>query len=111
VHELDDRRVVGGLVEVDDLRLAGARVLVDGLLYGDVELVEPLDERAEVAPGGDGGADLEAGHHRDVVDGQDVGGIDHRHEQRALVDVGDRDGLVAARGRGADRAWRPPCRP
>ena len=32
------------------------------------------------------GADLEAGHQRDVVDGQDVGRVGHRDEQRALAE-------------------------
>jgi hypothetical protein len=51
----------------------------------------------------DGGADLEARHDRDVVDRQDVGRVGHGDEQRALVDVGDRDRLVALGRRGAEQ--------
>ena len=61
-----------------------------------------LMSAGDVLAAGDRGADLEARHDRDVVDRQDVGGVGHRDEQRALVDVGDRDGLVALGGGGAE---------
>ena len=39
---------------------------------------------------GDRGADLVAGHDRDVVDREHVGRVGHRDQQRAVVDEGDR---------------------
>ena len=99
VHELDDRRVGGRLAQVDDLRPV---VGVDRL--GDHDLVEgvqALDERGDVLLGRDGGPHLVAAHQRDVVDGEDVAGVDHRDEQRAVVDDLDRDRAVAlGRARG-----------
>jgi hypothetical protein len=99
VHELDDGRVGGRLAQVDDL---GPGVLVDRL--GDHDLVEgvqALDEGGDVLLGRDGGPHLVAAHERDVVDGEDVAGVDHRHEQRAVVDDLHRDGAVAlGRARG-----------
>ena len=49
---------------------------------------------------GDGRAHLVAGHDGDVVDGEDVGRVGHGDQQRAVVDEGDGDRLVALdRGR------------
>ena len=103
VDELDDRRLVGGLAEVDDLRpLVG-----DGLLDDHVvDLVHAPDERADVLLRRDGGADLVAGHQRDVVDREHVARVDHRDEQRALVEEADGDGGVALRGRGGQQVGR-----
>ncbi len=48
--------------------------------------------------GGDRDLAVEPGHHLDVVDRQHVGRVGHRQNQRLLVDVADRDRLVAPRG-------------
>ena len=63
-------------------------VLVDRL--GDHDLVEgvqALDERGDVLLGRDGRAHLVAAHERDVVDGEDVARVDHRDQQRAVVEI------------------------
>jgi hypothetical protein len=105
VRELDDRRVVDRLAQVDDL---GVRLLVLGAAdrVRDDLLHPPHagDERAEVLAAGDRGADLQARHDREVVHRDDVGGIGHRDEQRALAGVGDRHGVVAPGGGDGDEA-------
>ena len=109
VHELDDRRVGGRLAQVDDL---GAVVLVDRLGDDDlVEGVQALDERGDVLLGRDGGTHLVAAHQRDVVDGEDVAGIDHRDEQRAVVDASSPAPRRSAWPSSRAAGWRPPCRP
>ena len=71
-------------------------VLVDRLGDHDlVERVQALDERGDVLLGRDGRPHLVAAHERDVVDGEDVARVDHRDEQRAVVDDLDRDRPVA----------------
>src|SRR3712207_8732109 len=50
--------------------------------------------------GGDGRADLVARHERDVVDGEDVRRVGHRHEQAVLADARDGHRLVALGGGG-----------
>ena len=55
-----------------------------------VEASQAQDQAGDVIGRGDRDAHLVAGHDRDVIDGQDVGGVGHRHQQRALV--GERDG-------------------
>jgi hypothetical protein len=71
--------------------------LVDDRLLDDhvVDLVHAPDEREHVLRGGDGRADLVARHQRDVVDGENVAGVGHRDEQRALVEEADGHGGVA----------------
>ena len=104
VDELDDRRVVGGLAQVDDLRAAG-RAASSSL---DVaETTSSSRSRRPMRPtmssgGGDRDAHLVAGHDRDVVDREHVGGVGHRHEQRALAGEADRHRLVALGGGGRD---------
>ncbi len=103
VDKLDDGRVFGALVQRDDL----AAVLFGfGELLGradDVfQTVQAGDQPGDVIGRRDGDADLVAGHDRDVVHGQDVGGVGHRHQQGALVGEGDRHGLVALGDVGAD---------
>ena len=44
-----------------------------------------------------------AGHHPDVVDREDVRGVGHRQQQRAVVGEADRHRLVALGGLGADQ--------
>ena len=73
VHELDDRRVLGGVAQVEDL--GALVVLVDALLDDDVvEGVQALDELMDVLGRRDRRADLVAGDQRDVVDGEHVPG-------------------------------------
>ncbi len=100
VDELDDRRVIGRLVQVDDLRhaLLGLVGLPVGVGDDVLEAIKARDQGGDVLGRGDRDAYLVAGHDRDVVDRQDVRGIGHRHQQRALV--GERDGhrLVALGG-------------
>ena len=50
---------------------------------------------------------LQAGHHLDVVDREDVGRVGHRQQQRLGVDVADRHRLVAARGGHREQVRRP----
>jgi hypothetical protein len=65
-------------------------------------IAQPLEHELDVARGGDGGAHLVAGHHRDVVDGEHVRRIRHRDEQRAVADERHRDRLVALDRGGRD---------
>jgi hypothetical protein len=118
VDEADDRRVLlareGDLLRLGDVgrgRLGRRGVGAEVALVGEIGIVEPdrvepvgivqaLDDEGDVGGGGDRGADLVARHHRDVVDGEHVGRVRHGDEQGALVDEGDRDGLVALDGGG-----------
>ena len=102
LHELDDRRVVGGLAQVDDLGRPPLVVL--GSIRPSADDVVERAQAARRAPRcpramATAGADLVAGHHRDVVDRQHVRRVGHRDEQAALADEGDRDRLVALGGR------------
>ena len=99
VHELDDRRVLGGLAQVDDLGGAGLVLLLDRLLDGVIEAVQLGDQRGDVLARGDGRADLEPGHDGHVVDREHVGRVGHGHEQRAIVDERDRYRVVTPRHR------------
>ena len=104
VHELDDRRVVGGLAQVDDLLEGRARLaLLDRLGDRVLEAVHAHDQRDDVLRGGDRRPDVEVGQQRDVVDREHVRRVRHRQQQRVLVDVGDRDGAVALGGGGAQQ--------
>ena len=128
VHELDDRRVLAAGAE-DDRRVLGevvqrARgrrvaasicddvgvVLVlevgrDGAV-AEVGVLEALEQLLDVGGRGDRRAHLVAGHHRDVVDGEHVGRVDHRDQQRALAGEGDGHRLVALDGGGRDELGR-----
>src|SRR5207342_1024213 len=53
----------------------------------------------DVGLGGDGDVAVEPGGDLDVVDGEHVGRVGGRDQQRVLVDVADRDRHVAARHR------------
>ena len=86
VDELDDRRVVGGLAQVDDLARARRPRPRRGRRDDVVQARQARDEPAMSSRLGDRGADLVAGHQRDVVDREDVRRVGHRDEQRALVD-------------------------
>ena len=76
VHELDDRRVVGGLAQVDDLgaRSSSSTASSRGRRRAGSGADEPMTSSRAV----DGRADLVAGHQRDVVDGQHVARVAHR---------------------------------
>src|SRR5262249_48951271 len=102
VYELDDRGVVGGLAQGDDLR-ARLPDLLGGAFPSDhvLEAVHTRDEVPDRFGGGDRDLDFVAGHDRDVVDREHVGGVGHREQHRALVHERDRDRLVALGG-GAD---------
>jgi len=52
-------------------------------------------DTSDVVRRGDRDPDLVAGHDRDVVDREHVGGVGHRDEQGAFVGEGDRHRLVA----------------
>jgi hypothetical protein len=123
LDELDDRRVLARRAEVDGLRrevveraaavAVGRRevgkLLVERLQLGrrpspaaPVRVVDPLEHRLDVRRRRDRRADLVAGHHGDVVDGEHVRGVGHRDEQRAFGGEGDRHGLVALDRGGRD---------
>ena len=71
-YELDDRRILGGLAQLDDRRVVG--LLLD-LLHGRVEAAEAAEKCVHVPFGRDRTADVVAGHHRQVVDGEHVCGV------------------------------------
>ena len=89
------------------LRFGLLLVLGDRLRDGALERVEPADQRLDVDLGGDGDPAVEAGHHLHVVDGEHVGGVRHRDEQRLRIDVADRDRVEAPRGLHRDEVRRP----
>ncbi len=103
VDELDDRRVGVGLL--DEQAFAGLVLgaLVDDVLDRLVHPDEPVEQQVEILDRGRRRADPPAGHHADVVDREDVRGVRHRQQQRAVVGEADRHGLVALGGLGADR--------
>ena len=107
LDELDDRGVLAADAERDGL----GREVVDraparaaprsrsvssgsstgrgGAAAAPVGVVDAVEDVVDVGRRGDGRADLVAGHHRDVVDGEHVGGVGHGDEQRAVA--GERD--------------------
>ena len=123
VHELDDRRVLAAGAEVDRRVLAhvvqrarparlrrgcggsasaSSSVLAARSRRGRSSGPRGAPAAVDVRRRGDRRADLVARHDRDVVDREDVGGVDHRDQQRAVAREGDRHGLVAAHGGGRD---------
>ena len=126
VHELDDRRVLAAGAEVDRRVLAhvvqrrgGRGAAAAGLGGVGVSCSSGAtapwpksgssrrsSSRSTSASADDRGADLVAGHDRDVVDREHVGGVDHRHQQRAVADEGDRARPGSGGRRRARRAWR-----
>ena len=94
VHKADRRRLrLAAVVAAERLeRLLGLVDPLDGL----VEALLACEQRADVVERGDGRLHLQAGHHRDVVDRQQVARVGHREQQAAVLEVLDRDGLVAA---------------
>ncbi len=119
VHELDDRRVLAADAEVDrgvlaEVVLRGGGLVLDGgagarlgallVLVGcdravtEVRVLEAFEQPFDVVVRGHGRAHLVARHDRDVVDREHVGRVDHRDQQRAVADEGDRHRLVAAHG-------------
>ena len=100
VNELDDRRVVGRLLEVDDLLVVRARrVLLDRLGDRILEPVHAHDQRSDVLGRGHRRTDVEVGQQSHVVDRQHVGRVGHGEQQGVLVEVGDGHRAVAL-GRG-----------
>jgi hypothetical protein len=94
VDELHDWGFVGRLAELDHLCL---ELLVPDLADRALQRPELVEQRVDMLRRGDGAPHLIPGGHRDVVKGEQVGGVGGRHEQRALGEEGDRDGAVAAR--------------
>ena len=72
-----------------------------GGAVAEVRVRQAREQPLDVGRGGDGRADLVAGHDRDVVLGEHVRGVGHRDHQRALVRERDRHRLVAADGAAA----------
>ena len=115
VDQLDDGSLVDLLPDVADLVGADLRrsARCSSMILGHVVVQSPQlgDLVEDVLLGGDGRLDVVAGEDAQVVDGEDVGRIDHRHQEGVVVDVADRDGGVAAGvllgdeagGRGIDR--------
>ena len=62
----------------------------------------PRNQRLDVLVRRNRAPDVVAGRHRDVVEREQVGRVGGRHEQRALAEERDRDGLVAPRLGGVD---------
>jgi hypothetical protein len=58
--------------------------------------VYPGDLVEDVFRRGDGRLDVIAGHHPQVVDGEDIGRVDHRHLQGILIEELDGKGSVTA---------------
>ena len=81
-------------------------VLLDGLGDRALQRVEPADQRLDVLGGGDRDAAVEPGRDLDVVDGEHVGRVGHRDQQRLLVDEADRQRPVAARRGDRDQVGR-----
>ena len=81
-------------------------VLLLDLLDGGVEPAEAAEEGVHVLLGGDRAADLVAGHHRQVVDGEHVRRVGGGHQHHVVVEEGDRDGAVLAQHRGVDQRRR-----
>ena len=114
VDELDDRLVVGGVAQVDDLGRAVVELSSppnETSSTTSSRRVMRLMSAADVLAAGDGGADLEARHDRDVVDRP--GRWPGRPWRRAAC---ARRRRRPARPRSAWRrrcraGWRPPCRP
>ena len=100
VDELDDRRVVGGLADVADVGELLVLVLLDRLGHGVVEAVHAPDQGGHVLVRGHDRPHLLAGHQLEVVEREDVRGVDHRHQQRARLVDPDRHGVEALA-----RAW------
>ena len=63
-------------------------------------------QQVEVLDRGGARAHAPAGHHPDVVDREDVGGVGHRDQHGAVLGEADRHRLVAAGGGGADEVDR-----
>ena len=101
VDELHDRRVVGRGVQaterIDPSLVALVIVVEDRLADRALQRVDPGEQRLDVGGVGDDHPALQAGRHLDVVGGEHVGRIGHRHQQHLGVDVADRNRLVAPR--------------
>ena len=109
VHELDDRRLVGGFLQLDDVAhrrllvvrhdLEGAGVV--GELGQDVghrralAHVVALDRGPDGLAGGDDGQDAETRHGGDLVHGHEVGGVGHG-QREAVADPTQRQDVVLA---------------
>ena len=105
VDELDDRRVLGGLVDLGDVRDL-VLALRDRLRDRVVEPAHPPDQCVDVVRRGDHGAHLVTGHQLQVVEREHVRRIGHRDHQVAVLVEADRRRVEAARRLGADRVER-----
>ena len=109
VDELDHRRVFGADLDVADLGellVLGLFPLDDRLADRALQRVEAADQRFDVLLGGDRDPAVERGGDLDVVDGEDVGRVGHRDQQRLPVDEADRQRPVAAGGVDRDQVCR-----
>src|ERR1044072_1417405 len=95
-------KVIGALSRRAHHGPAGRR----GGAVAEVRVLHAVDEALDVGRGGNRRADLVAGHDRDVVLREDVRGVRHGDQQRALAGERDRDGLVAPGRGGRDELGR-----
>ena len=112
VDELDHRRVLGARLHVADLgeRFVLFLLVLPRSMIASATVLCSVPSRASSAStslfGGDGDVAVEAGGDLDVVDGEHVGRVGGRDQQRVLVDVADRHRLVAARHRHREQGRR-----
>ena len=106
VHELDHRRVLGGLADVGDRApSSSSSSSTASATASSRRLMRPISAGDVVGRGHDR-AHLVAGHQLQVVERQHVRRVGHRHQQRAVVVEADRHGVEAARGLGRDQVHR-----
>ena len=100
VDELDRGGVVGAGAQIDHFSALALLLGLACLGLGDdvLETVKPGDQRSDVLRWRDRHADLIAGHDRHVVDGEHVGRVGHRDQQRPLVRERHRHRLIALGG-------------
>ncbi len=100
VDELDDGGVVRCLAQVDDVGAGLLGLFGGGGVAGDdvLQARHARDQIGDRVGRGDRHAHLVAGHDRYVVDGQHIGGVGHRQQQRALVHERYRHRLIALGG-------------
>ena len=106
VDQLDDRRVPVCLLEMQILFAVAIGILIDDVFDRLVHAGQPRQQQVQILDRSRRGAHAPAGHHRDVVDRQNVRGIGHRQQQSAVVGEADRNRLIAFGRVGAEEADR-----